>query len=131
MAWEVDWTRRKAVGRNVYVWARNPTSRRPAARDWHWAGSWTLRSAGVPWFPSRPGAVARRDAEAVERRREVWAALSAGYPQPSIRELAKRFGVRHEVVLADLAALEAAGYVRRGDRARAVDVLIPLVGTVR
>jgi len=47
--WEVDWTKRSVASGQLRVWARNVTSVQPAAREWHWTPSTTLRSVGIKW----------------------------------------------------------------------------------
>ena len=47
--WEVDWSRKRRVGTNTQVWARNPASYRKAAREWHWTTWSTIRQVGIPW----------------------------------------------------------------------------------
>lgn len=47
--WEIDWTRRKTIKRITCVWARNPDSRTPASREWHWTSHSTIRKVGIEW----------------------------------------------------------------------------------
>lgn len=53
LAWEVDWSRRRRVGSNEQVWARNPASCQRRAREWHWTTWAALRRVGVPWKPQK------------------------------------------------------------------------------
>jgi len=46
-SWEVDWSKRKIEEK--LVWARNPASKMPSAREWHWVGQKSLMRAGVKW----------------------------------------------------------------------------------
>lgn len=52
--WEVDWSKRRRVGTNSQVWARNTASSQARARKWHWTTWAALRAAGVPWKPKKP-----------------------------------------------------------------------------
>lgn len=46
-SWEIDWEKRDGKK----VWARNPMSKMPKARDWHWIDHKTLDVAGLRWQP--------------------------------------------------------------------------------
>lgn len=46
-SWEVDWATRNGK----LVWARNPESKMPSARDWHWVDFHTLEDVGIRWKP--------------------------------------------------------------------------------
>lgn len=51
--WEIDWTKRRRVGSNEQVWARNPASWQQRAREWHWTTWLALKQVGVEWQPRR------------------------------------------------------------------------------
>jgi hypothetical protein len=45
MTWEVDWSHEQNNGERA--WARNPRSKHPRAREWHWVATGYLRNVGV------------------------------------------------------------------------------------
>lgn len=51
-SWELDWQRRSEHGRKV--WGRNPSSKMPNAREWHWVDYHTVQLSGAPWKPVTP-----------------------------------------------------------------------------
>ncbi len=46
-SWEIDWSKRDGK----CVWGRNPLSKMPTARDWHWIEHHALDRNGIPWKP--------------------------------------------------------------------------------
>ncbi len=76
-----------------------------------------------------PARSASTPAHVRHRRRRVWAALSQGSPQPSLRELARDLGCCFNTIHHDITALADLGYVRRPAtvRERAITVVIPFL----
>jgi hypothetical protein len=48
-SWDVDWSKRNV--KEKLVWARNPMSKMPEARNWHWIGQGQVLLAGLKWKP--------------------------------------------------------------------------------
>lgn len=51
-SWEVDWSKRD-IARKL-VWARNPHSKMPQTREWHWVSQRTINVVGIKWRPAAP-----------------------------------------------------------------------------
>lgn len=47
-SWQIDWKKRN----KKLVWGRNPKSKMPQARCWHWIDHSTLDTAGIKWQPA-------------------------------------------------------------------------------